>query len=1292
MWLRKKAISVFAIAVSAVCMLHMRQAGAQNVENVERLNSTAAEVCFDGGYRMTVDFYAPDIFRLFRDDNGGIVRNPEADPPADILVKDAREKVSFSMEERQDSWVLSTGAVEISFARNGGSMTVRDSRSGKTVLKQAAPVVFATAGGRNATELRFCCDKDEWFYGGGVQNGRFSHKGQKISIVNENSWTDGGVASPAPYYWSTAGYGILWHTFDPGHYDFGSQNADEVVLTHYTDYLDIFVMVASRPADLLDRYYRLTGHPVLLPKFAFYEGHLNAYNRDWWKESSDGKGILFEDGKRYIESQQDNGGVRESLNGENGNYLFSARAAIDRYAANDMPLGWILPNDGYGAGYGQTGTLDSNILNLKSFGDYARSRGVEIGLWTQSDLHPKDGVEALLQRDIVKEVRDAGVRVLKTDVAWVGWGYSFGLNGIADVAGIMPYYGGDARPFIITLDGWAGTQRYAGVWSGDQTGGEWEYIRFHIPTYIGSGLSGQPNICSDMDGIFGGADAVVNVRDFQWKAFSVMQLNMDGWGSNEKYPHAMGEPYTSINRMYLKIKSELLPYAYTWAREAVCGKPLMRAMFLDYPNEYTYGSATGYQYMFGPDFLVAPVYRDSGADSLGNDVRGGIYLPEGEWIDYFTGDLYEGECILEDFSAPLWKLPVFVRRGAVVPLARPGNNPSMADLSLRIFECWPASGKNSAVLYDDDGSTTAYLSGEYVETAVDALLDGSRYELVVHPAEGSYEGFVREQSTEIRINMTERPSKIRIVAGDRKIKAMEADSLAEYCSEAAVGNAVYFYDCSPELNRYATPGSPFCEVSIVKNPVLYIRIPAMDITSCGISVVVDGCKYMPEDNSKVHSGELSAPETDAERCKAGPYSVRLAWNAVEGADYYEIETGGQLHTMIRGLSMDFDNLEPETEYGFRLRAVNLDGVSDWTEYSCITEDNPLEYAISGILGTCTAPSQEGFEVRRLFDFAESGDMWHTKYRADALPFDLVLDLRGVNNIAGFEYLPRPDGGNGTIIKGNVSYSIDGRNWMSAGTFDWAEDGQTKTFVFDGGPRARYIRLSVTESAGRYGSGREIYVFKVPGTGTVMPGDINNDGRVDGNDFTSYMNYTGLRTVDSDFDYVSSGDIDANGLIDAYDVSYVAVCLDGGVDTEYWNREYNRMAGDTLSGGIRMEADRRPLVKGDTLTISFYGDSLESVNALSLAVPYDPSVLEYAGVEAPGLPQMENMTRDRLHSDGSRAVYPTFVNLGSKPLVSGNGLLFRVKFVLSRAGAGVPSVKDAVIVSPALEYKYVNVKK
>ena len=1209
---------------------------AESAEEARRLNPTAAEIILGDGHRMTVDFYAPDIFRLFRDDNGGIVRDPKAEPPAEILVCNPRRGVSYTIEEDADAWHLSTGVIRVSFDKETAMMTVADLRSGKEVLRQTAPVIFESRGGKTRTVLTLAESPDEYFYGGGVQNGRFSHKGRVINIVNENSWTDGGVASPAPYYWSTGGYGIMWHTFAPGAYDFGAAEKGTVTLTHDTDYMDVFVMVAGDPVALLDTYYQLTGNPVLLPKFAFYEGHLNAYNRDWWVEADGPRTVPFEDGKRYKESQKDNGGIRESLNGEKDNYQFSARAVVDRYEAHDMPLGWILPNDGYGAGYGQTSTLDSNILNLKSFGDYARSKGVEIGLWTQSDLHPKEGIEALLQRDIVKEVRDAGVRVLKTDVAWVGWGYSFGLNGIADVAGIMPYYGDDARPFIITLDGWAGTQRYAGVWSGDQTGGDWEYIRFHIPTYIGSGLAGQPNICSDMDGIFGGADAVIN--------------------------------------MYLKLKSELLPYAYTWSRAAVDGKPLMRAMFLDYPNDYTYTPATRYQYLFGPDFLVAPVYQDTQADTLGNDIRDGIYLPEGRWVDYFTGAVYEGGRIMENFPAPLWKLPVFVRQGAVIPMVRPNNNPSQIDPSERIFECWPAEGEYHTHVYDDDGRTMSYLAGESVTTRIDASLSGSRYILTIHPAEGSFDGFVKDQSTQVRVNITAEPRKVTVKVGGKKV------------------NAEYSYDAAPQLNRFATPGSEFEKMDLRKNPVLTVSIPACDITQNDVVLIIDGYEYAPADDSRICSGELTAPVILTDKSTVEPYAATLAWEPQELADYYEIEFDGLLHTGIRNTYLTFADLQPETDYSFRLRAVNLTGASDWTDYSCTTEGNPLEWAIRGIVGSCSFPSQEGFEVWRLFDWAESGDTWHTKYQAKALPFELTLDLQGINNIDRFEYLPRLDAGNGVLLKGEVFYSVNGKDWTPAGAFEWERDGQTKVFTFDGGPRARYIRIAVSDAVNNYGSGREIYVFKVPGTETVIPGDINKDGKVDENDLTSYMNYTGLRSSDSDFDYVSVGDLDGNGLIDAYDISAVAVRLDGGINTEYWMREYHKSAGDTLCGGLRVEVQDKPLKAGDTLTLSFYGDSLKTVNALSLALPYDASALEFAGVEASGLQQMENLTRDRLHTDGTKAVYPTFVNLGGKSLVSGDGLLFRVSFKVLRGGADIPEAVDAVVVSPALEYEYVEVKK
>lgn len=1233
---------IAAMLSCMVCMMAWQPSHAQTSEvSAVKINPTTVDVVF-GDERMTLDFYGDNIFRMFQDNTGGVIRDPEARPEARILVENPRRKVSaLDVEDKADAVVVSTPRIEVAVDKATRLMRVTDRESGRTVVEQVAPVEFGD--GRVTVVLGE--EPQEYFYGGGVQNGRFSHKGKIIAIENQNSWTDGGVASPAPFYWSTRGYGVMWYTFRKGAYDFGATETGRVSLSHDTDYLDLFIMVDSTPVALLNDYYQLTGNPVLLPKFGFYQGHLNAYNRDYWTE--DEKGILFEDGKRYKESQRDNGGVKESLNGEKDNYQFSARAVIDRYAAYDMPLGWLLPNDGYGAGYGQEETLDGNIRNLKSLGDYARGKGVEIGLWTQSDLHPKPEVSALLQRDIVKEVRDAGVRVLKTDVAWVGAGYSFGLNGIADVAQIMPYYGGDARPFIISLDGWAGTQRYAGVWTGDQTGGEWEYIRFHIPTYIGSGLSGQPNITSDMDGIFGGRNLAVNTRDFQWKTFSPMELNMDGWGSNEKYPHALGEPATSINRWYLKLKSEIMPYAYSIAHEAVDGMPMIRAMMLEWPNAYTLGTATRYQYMYGPWFLVAPVYQQTAADNEGNDIRDGIYLPEGEWIDYFSGEMYEGGRVINNYEAPLWKLPLFVRNGAVIPMTNPNNNVSQIDRTLRIYEIYP-SGHTSFTEYDDDGTTEAYRRGEFATTSIESEAVGDRVTVTIHPSEGDFAGFERMKRTELRINVTAEPDGVKAYVDGRRVKLQEAASAEEF---AAADNA-WYYEPAPDMNSFATAGSEFADVKVVKNPVLHVRLAAADVTSSEQRVVVDGFVFAPEDRMLTRHGALQTPALTTPDDNVEAYAVTPVWTAVDNADYYEIEFDSMLYSTVRSTELLFADLEAETDYTFRVRAVNADGVSDWGEQTLRTKANPLEFAITGITGTSSAAAQGGAGINRLFDFVEAGDVWHTLYNTKAVPFELTIDLHTVNTLDHFDYLPRLDSGNGTILEGSVAYSMDRNTWTEAGGFSWKRDAETKSFTFDGHPAARYVRIRVTKAVGDYGSGREIYVFRVPGSESYIQGDVNNDGKVDGNDLTSYMNYTGLRMGDSDFEgYISRGDIDGNSLIDAYDISVAATQLEGGVQPS--DEEH-------VAGEVTLSANGRSFKAGDEVEIRVSGRGMKAVNALSFALPYDQQSYDFVGIETVAVKGMENLTNDRLHTDGEKVLYPTFVNVGDKPAVEGDVELFVIR--------------------------------
>ncbi len=1235
------------------------------IENVVQINPTTVEIVFNNRQRMTLDFYGDNIFRMFQDNNGGILRDPQAEPEARILADQPRKECRLTVTDEAGTVTIGTGRIEVKFDKGTALMTVTDLTTGTVALEETAPVDFQK--GKTVVTLRE--HPQEYFYGGGVQNGRFSHKGKTIAIENQNSWTDGGVASPNPFYWSTRGYGIMWHTFKKGEYDFGRAEAGKVLLSHDTDYLDLFVMVSPDATGLLNDYYQLTGRPVLIPKFGFYEGHLNAYNRDYWKE--DEAGIPFEDGKRYKESQKDNGGIKESLNGEKGNYQFSARAVIDRYKAHDMPLGWLLPNDGYGAGYGQTGTIDGNIQNLKDLTDYAHDNGVEIGLWTQSDLHPKEGVEALLQRNIVKEVRDAGVRVLKTDVAWVGAGYSFGLNGITDVAHIMTYYGNDSRPFIISLDGWAGTQRYAGIWSGDQTGGNWEYIRFHIPTYIGSGLSGNPNITSDMDGIFGGKNPTVNIRDFQWKTFTPMQLNMDGWGANEKYPHALGEPATSINRWYLKLKSELMPYAYTIAREAVDGLPMIRAMFLEYPNRYTWGKATQYQYLYGPYFLVAPIYQATRADEQGNDLRNGIYLPEGTWIDYFNGDMYEGGRIINNYDAPLWKLPVFVKAGAIIPMVNPNNNVHEIDQTLRIYEIYPA-GHSEFTAYDDDGMTEAYRRGEYATTRIESDVNSKgKVTITVHPTEGKlFNGFVNEKSTEFRINVTQRPKKVTANIGGKKVKLAEAASPENFLQ----GENVYYYDEAPALNRFATPGSEFEKQAITKNPQLKVKLAATDITANQTVLTIEGFVFAPTDRFHMTEGTLTAPQVRITDENTTVYTLKPTWDKVDNADYYEIAFDSMTYSTIRDTELLFEDLKAETGYTFRIRAVNKSGHSDWAAFSGTTKSDPLEFAIRGISGHTTAKNQ-GHSLRRLFDF-EEGELWHTAYNETAVPFDLIADLNSINQLDKLHYVPRDNAGNGTLLKGTVATSMDKEEWTEAGSFEWKRDNEVKVFTFDGQSTARYVRLHITEAVGNFGSGKELYIFKVPGTESYLPGDINHDRLVDENDLTSYTNYTGLRQGDADFEgYINNGDLNRNGLIDAYDISAVTTRLDGGVG-------FHRP--DTLAGAIVLSTAKTTYAKGDTIEILVKGKGLHAVNALSFALPYDTEAYEFAGIEPIGMKEMRNLTNDRLHTNGTKALYPTFVNIGDRETLEGDTDLFTIRMKAKRNVKFDLKVQDGMLVDKQMD--------
>ncbi|XP_046972548.1 uncharacterized protein LOC124539269 [Vanessa cardui] len=1047
---------------------------------------------FETGEKANLYILNNHVFRYYMSPSGIFLDFPIPMNPDDIAKIVIKNIDDYGFEAFRQSilkdvntqYIVQTKDVQIIFDKIKGTMNVVDLRKNKEVLHENQPLSYTDC---NSTQTLKQHD-DEFFFGGGMQNGRFSHKGEIINIKNTNAWDDGGVTSPCPFYWSSYGYGVLRNTWQKGIYDFGDKSDNSIETVHESEDFDAYYFINSLPKNILNDYYELTGQPLLMPEYAYYEAHLNAFNRDYWvKVSSDTRGaILFEDGEYYKcykpNEIGDKKGILESLNGEKNNYQFSARAMIDRYRKHDVPLGWFIPNDGYGSGYGQTDSLDGDIENLKEFVDYSLQNGVEVALWTESNLRPVDPLNPKKgERDLGKEVGVANIVALKCDVAWIGSGYSFGLSAVENATSIfVKSTKNNVRPMIIMVDGWAGTQRYSGIWSGDQKGGEWEYIRFHIPTYIGAGLSGLPIVGSDMDGIYAGGCKEINIRDYQWKTFTPLQLNMDGWGNTPKTPFSYDQEAIKLNRAYLKLKSILMPYNYSIGHESVYGLPMVRAMFLEFPEETSaYTKDSQYQYMWGPNILVAPIYNDEKV--MEKSVRDGIYLPNTNqiWVDFMTGEKYQGGKIYNNILTPLWKIPIFIKEGSIIPMTKPHNNPYEIIRDLRIFTLYP-NGTSSFKIYEDDGITSDYLKGDYATTKILTIAPSSNdvgdLLITIYKTRKSYKNMVKERSTLIQIMASQEVENIKAAINGKSIILNKAGSLTEFENQ----DNSYYFDKDFYMNSYLS------ECNETKQKFLLIKIEKIDVTVNEIAIkLIDFTNQGGVFGRFSLNKQLEQPKNleviDEEPTSS---SICLKWDESSEANFYEIERDGVVFTNIKGNSFTFNDFAYGSKHNFRIRTVWNKTVSEWTDYtSGIVMDDPLKYVITGVKVTCNLPCQPCQEVCNLTD-GNLKSIWHTDWgkSGQANPKEdkyltLNFDLRDIYELDKAEYIPRSDAGNGTFLMARYRYSVDGKEWSAFSEYiKFKEDNSVKTINLDG-KKMRFIELAILETVGDFGSGRQLLFIK-----------------------------------------------------------------------------------------------------------------------------------------------------------------------------------------------------------------------
>ncbi|MGW7140499.1 TIM-barrel domain-containing protein [Streptomyces xanthophaeus] len=644
-----------------------------------------------------------DIFRLWLSPDGSFTDDPAG---TDLAPTTDFGSVATSFTDAGAYYRVTTGALSLRVNKSPLQFSVYRADNTTLVWQETQPTAFAP--GRTTQYL--ARGADEQFYGTGLRLGEWALRGKTVPVAVDNRWRENDNASPAPFYMSTNGYGVMRNTWAPGSYGFNAPST----LTHDENRFDAWYFTGDSLKSVLDAYTDVSGKPFMAPMWGFELGNADCFNAS------------------NPDYQGDHGRLRHQTTPDVVGYAADARAA-------DMPSGWFLPNDGYGCGY---------TAPLKSTVDALKAKGFQTGLWTSTGLG-----------GIADEVATAGSRGVKTDVAWIGSGYKYAFDGVQQaVDGIEK--NSDARRYVWTVDGWAGTQRNAVVWTGD-THGTWDDMRWHVPAIAGAGLSGLNYAAGDIDGIFGGSPKTYT-RDLQWKAFTPAFMTMSGWGAtgpsagyHDKQPWRFAEPYLSINRKYLQLKMRLMPYLYTMSRTAhESGVPSTRAMVLEYPDDpVARGNATSGQFMAGDSLLVAPVVSDT-------TVRDGIYLPAGTWTDYWTGRTYAGPGWLNGYQAPLDTLPLFVKGGAVVPMWPQMNHTGEKPVSTLTYDIHPR-GNSSFSLYEDDGLTRAHQSGAYARQQVDvtAPTTGSgTVTVAVSAPTGSYAGKPASRGYEFTLHVASAPT------------------------------------------------------------------------------------------------------------------------------------------------------------------------------------------------------------------------------------------------------------------------------------------------------------------------------------------------------------------------------------------------------------------------------------------------------------------------------------------------------------------------------------------------------
>ncbi len=313
------------------------------------------------------------------------------------------------------------------------------------------------------------------------------------------------------------------------------------------------------------------------------------------------------------------------------------------------------------------------------------------------------------------------------------------------------------RPLIYHRWGGLGNHRYEIGFSGD-TVSVWESLAFQ-PYFTATAANvGYGYWSHDIGGHMPGVVAPeLYTRWVQWGVFApILRTHTTKNPDAERRIWAYPPRYAETMRDAFLLRYALIPYIYTEARAAYdTGISLLRPMYYDYPEApeaYEFKD----QYMFGDDMLVSPVV---GAESPESQMATrSIWLPPGQWIEWFTGARLQGPVRVER-SFTLGEIPVYVKAGAIIPMQPKMRHTGEKPVDPLILTIFPGESGATKV-YEDAGNDLGYKKGEFAYTEVRHAVDQGTAKIEILPVEGRFPGQLTQRQYEIRLPGTLPPESV----------------------------------------------------------------------------------------------------------------------------------------------------------------------------------------------------------------------------------------------------------------------------------------------------------------------------------------------------------------------------------------------------------------------------------------------------------------------------------------------------------------------------------------------------